>query len=118
MIRLALLLSLSFLPLFGQTPDLATIRGRVTDPSHAAAAGVSVTAENSVTGTRRTAQTNADGKFSIAGLPISGEYTVTVTAQNTGDEYSVHRKANGEIEHKCVSITSGCTGHTNSSNTW
>ncbi len=52
------------------------------------------------------------------GEPTTGEYTVTVTAQNTGDEYSVHRKANGEIEHKCVSITSGCTGHTNSSNTW
>jgi hypothetical protein len=81
MIRLALLLSLSFLPLFGQTPDLATIRGRVTDPSHAAAAGVSVTAENSITGTRRTAQTNANGEFSIGGLPISGEYTVTASKQ-------------------------------------
>jgi hypothetical protein len=79
MIRLALLFSLTFLSLLGQTPDLATIRGRVTDPSHTAAAGVSVTASNSITGTKRTAQTNGDGEFSIGGLPLSGEYTITAS---------------------------------------
>jgi type IV pilus assembly protein PilA len=52
------------------------------------------------------------------GTPQTSEYTVTVTAQNTDDEYSVTRKANGEVEHKCVSATSGCTGHQTSSNTW
>jgi type IV pilus assembly protein PilA len=52
------------------------------------------------------------------GVPGATEYTVTVTAQNTLDQYSVVRLANGEIEHKCVSATSGCTGHTTSSNTW
>jgi Carboxypeptidase regulatory-like domain len=80
MIRLALLLSLTF-SLFGQTPDLATLRGRVTDPSHAAAAGVAVTASNSITGAQRTAQTNSNGEFTIGGLPISGEYTVTASKQ-------------------------------------
>jgi type IV pilus assembly protein PilA len=53
-----------------------------------------------------------------ATVPAASEYTVTVIAQNTGDEYSVVRKANGEVEHKCVSATSGCTGHQTSSNTW
>ena len=53
-----------------------------------------------------------------ATVPSATEYTVTVTAQNTGDEYSVTRKSNGEVEHKCVSITSGCAGHQNSSTTW
>jgi type IV pilus assembly protein PilA len=52
------------------------------------------------------------------GVPGVSEYTVTVTAQNTGDQYSVTRKANGAVEHKCVSTTSGCTGHTTSSSTW
>ena len=32
-------------------------------------------------------------------------YTVTAKAANTGDKYSVVRKANGEVEHKCVSTT-------------
>jgi type IV pilus assembly protein PilA len=48
-------------------------------------------------------------------------YTVTAKAANTGDEYSVVRLANGEVEHKCVSTTgtkTGCPGHTASSNSW
>ena len=47
-------------------------------------------------------------------------YTVTAVAANTGDEYSVVRKANGEVEHKCVSTSTllGCPGHTASSNSW
>jgi type IV pilus assembly protein PilA len=50
--------------------------------------------------------------------PAATEYTVTVIAQNTSDEFSVTRKANGEVEHKCFSATSGCTGHSTNSNTW
>jgi len=50
----------------------------------------------------------------------SNEYTVTAVAANTGDKYSVVRKANGEVEHKCVSTATllGCPGHTASSNSW
>jgi hypothetical protein len=76
--RLILLLAL---PLFGQTPDLATLHGRVTDPSHAAAAGASVSAANTVSGVKRTVLTDAQGGFQLAGLPVAGEYTVTATRQ-------------------------------------
>jgi hypothetical protein len=69
----------------GQTPDLATIRGRVTDPSHTAAAGVRVTAANQLTGLTRTASTDARGNFSIAGLPVAGDYTVTAGKQGFAD---------------------------------
>jgi type IV pilus assembly protein PilA len=47
-------------------------------------------------------------------------YTVTAKAANTGDEYAVVRKANGEVEHTCTSnaTTLGCPGHTASSTSW
>jgi len=55
-----------------------------------------------------------------ATIVTSDEYTVTAVAANTGDKYSVVRKANGEVEHKCVSTSTllGCPGHTASSNSW
>jgi Carboxypeptidase regulatory-like domain/TonB dependent receptor len=64
-----------------QTPDLATIHGHVTDPSHAAAAGVAVSVSNTLTDIKRTAETDSEGNFSVGGLPIAGEYTVTATKQ-------------------------------------
>ena len=47
-------------------------------------------------------------------------YTVTAKAANTGDEYSVKRLANGEVEHKCVSTSTllGCPGHQEKTNSW
>ena len=62
-----------------QTPDTASIHGQVVDQSHAAVAGVQVAAKNSVTGLERAAQSDASGNFTLAGLPISGAYTVTAT---------------------------------------
>jgi type IV pilus assembly protein PilA len=45
-------------------------------------------------------------------------YTVTAKAANTGDEYSVVRAANGEVEHKCKSANLGCPGHVAATNSW
>ncbi len=72
---LAVILGCGFL--LGQTPDTATLSGRITDLSGAAIPGVEVTATNSVTGFKRTAQTDAAGAFSFAGLSISGAYRLT-----------------------------------------
>jgi len=54
------------------------------------------------------------------GTPTSTEYTVTVKANNTEDQYSVHRKAGGEVEHLCVSPSKkeGCPGHKESASSW
>jgi hypothetical protein len=66
----------------GQTPDTATLNGRITDRSHAAIPGVRVTATNLVTGLERSTQTDASGGFSLGGLPIAGTYRLT--AQKEG----------------------------------
>ncbi len=57
-----------------QTPDTATLTGRVQDQTHAAVTGASVTVSNLLTGFHRTVQTNAQGKFSLTGLPVAGAY--------------------------------------------
>jgi type IV pilus assembly protein PilA len=49
------------------------------------------------------------------------EYKVTAQAQNTGDEFTVTREANGNVKHTCVSSTgskTGCPGHAASASSW
>jgi hypothetical protein len=62
-----------------QTPDTATILGRVVDQSHAVVPSVQVTATNALTGLKRTATTDANGRFSLSGLPVAGAYEVVAT---------------------------------------
>src|SRR5580698_309282 len=64
-----------------QTPDTATLRGQVVDQSHAAVPMVQVTATNTLTGLKRTAQTDDSGNYSIAGLPIAGSYDIVAAKQ-------------------------------------
>jgi hypothetical protein len=73
------------LVLAAQTPDAATIHGRVVDQSRAPAAGVAITVTNSLTGVNRTAQTDEAGNFSLPGLPIAGSYTITATKSGFAD---------------------------------
>lgn len=71
--------------LLAQTPDTSTIQGRVIDQSSAAVSGAEVTIRNAATGQHRTARTDTSGDFSIAGLPIAGEYSVTVHKDGFAD---------------------------------
>ena len=66
------------LPLCAQTPDTAYIRGTVVDPSRAAVRGADITFTNHRSGFKRTAKTDDSGHFSVSGLPIEGDYDVTV----------------------------------------
>ena len=71
-------------PLFvasAQTPDTATIRGTVADPTDAVVPGAVVKVTNTVSGFDRTAVTNSAGEYSIVGLPIGDEYEVTANKQ-------------------------------------
>src|ERR1022692_113678 len=70
---------------FAQTPDTATIQGQVTDPSRAAVGGVQVAARNQQSGLERTTLTDAAGSYSLAGLPVAGQYEVTATRQGFAD---------------------------------
>ena len=71
--------------LVAQTPDTATIHGRVVDQSNGAIADAKVTVKNLLTGLQRTAQTDTSGSFSLAGLPIAGKYDITATKQGFAD---------------------------------
>ncbi len=66
-------------------------------------------------------------KTSEADLTVAKEiggagegYEVTAKAQNTGDEYTIKRLANGTLEHLCTSSATqkGCPGHSTSSSSW
>jgi type IV pilus assembly protein PilA len=51
-------------------------------------------------------------------IETGGGYEVTVKAQNTNDEYTVVRKANGVVEHLCYSAKKECPGKVLESSTW
>ncbi len=73
--------------LAAQTPDAATIHGRVVDQSNAAIADASVTVKNLLTGLQRTVQTDSSGSFTLAGLSISGKYDITAAKQGFSDAH-------------------------------
>ncbi|HUB80100.1 MAG TPA: TonB-dependent receptor [Bryobacteraceae bacterium] len=71
--------------LCAQTPDTATVHGRVIDQSRAGVGGVTITATNSQTGLKRTAESSSAGEFSLAGLPIGGAYTIVASKSGFTD---------------------------------
>ena len=71
--------SLSFASLVAQTPDTATLQGAITDPSRAVVSGARVTVTNESTGLTRAVDSDSKGRFILAGLPVAGAYTVSIT---------------------------------------
>jgi len=71
---------------WGQTPDTATIRGRLVDPSQAAIAHAQITAANTLTGAKRITETGNSGDFQFAGLPIAGAYEIVATKQGFAEQ--------------------------------
>ncbi|MBV9441209.1 MAG: carboxypeptidase regulatory-like domain-containing protein, partial [Acidobacteriaceae bacterium] len=71
-----LLLLCFILQVRAQTPDTARLDGKVIDESHAAIADAKVSITDASNGLRRTANTDANGKFTEAGLPVSGVYHI------------------------------------------
>ena len=63
---------------------------------------------------------NAKEAELTAAVEGANTYTITVTAQNTKDEYTVKRLASGAVEHTCKSTEAlkGCPGHLKESTTW
>jgi type IV pilus assembly protein PilA len=63
---------------------------------------------------------SAPTSFGVAGSgkPTANEYTVTVRALSTKDEYSVTRTSTGTAEHRCLSNSKSCPGHSESSTSW
>jgi outer membrane receptor protein involved in Fe transport len=67
--------------LSAQTTDTGTIRGRVLDPNGALVTNAQVTVTNEQIGLTRTVQTDANGTYAFANLPLTGKYKVSVTSQ-------------------------------------
>src|ERR1700689_799002 len=85
MIRILALFTLALATLCAQTPDAASIHGRVVDPSRAPVAGATVKAVNSLTHAERSAQTDDSGNFTLTGLAIAGEYRITASKSGFAD---------------------------------
>ncbi|MDE3156398.1 MAG: TonB-dependent receptor [Acidobacteriota bacterium] len=61
-------------PAGAQALDTATIRGRVVDQTGAGLPAAGIVVTNTATGLTRTAVTDNGGYYSVAGLPLTGEY--------------------------------------------
>src|ERR1700683_4980699 len=73
------------LSLTAQTPDTATITGKITDATKSPVASVQITLKNSQSNLQRTVSSDASGAYSIEGLPISGRYEITASKQGFAD---------------------------------
>jgi hypothetical protein len=75
-----------FMPtsLLAQTPTSGQISGQVLDSSKAAIPNTTVSATNSATGAVRTIQTNHQGYYTLADLPVG---TYTVSAEHQGFQF-------------------------------
>src|SRR4051812_28887079 len=56
----------------------SVVSGKVVDQKGLSMPGTSVTIINTSTGTKYTAQTNADGRYTLSNLNPGGPYTITV----------------------------------------
>src|ERR1043165_5035639 len=92
------LLSLS-LSLNAFAQSTATVQGTVTDPKGAVIPNAKVTVRNQATGVERTAQTDSDGNYQVASLPV-GVYRVEV--QSTGFQTEVINTLSVEVGRTIV----------------
>lgn len=75
-----LALALTVLPMRGQSGASGSVQGTVVDPRGQAVQGAVVVVRNTAQGAERKTTTDAEGKFTVAGL-TSGNYTVDITAE-------------------------------------
>lgn len=71
-----------------QTPETATIRGQVLDSAGGAVSGVNIDVSNDRTGVRRQATTDSNGFYSIAALPLTGQYDLTASKGGFADQHT------------------------------
>jgi outer membrane receptor protein involved in Fe transport len=73
----AAILAILFTGLAGAQTPSATLVGRVVDPTHAPIVGATIRVHNRDTNDVRTAQSQAEGEYTVASLP-PGHYQVTI----------------------------------------
>src|SRR5256885_12302316 len=75
----SLLLALSAFAASGQSPNTASMIVTVVDQNGAVVRGANVSVVNTATGATREAVSGDEGTATIAALPLTGEYQVTVS---------------------------------------
>jgi hypothetical protein len=70
--------------LLAQTPDAASIRGQVLDPSRAAIPGADIRITNMLVGSERNTSTDSSGNFFFSGLP-AGTYSLIAHKETFAD---------------------------------
>ncbi|HEY0346800.1 MAG TPA: TonB-dependent receptor [Pyrinomonadaceae bacterium] len=75
----ALLLTISAFAALGQSPNTASMNVTVVDQNGAVVRGANVSVVNTATGATREAVSGEEGTATIAALPLTGKYKVTVT---------------------------------------
>jgi carboxypeptidase family protein len=75
----------SFATLYAVAQSTATVQGTVTDQSGAVVSKAKVVVRNQATGIERTAQTDTDGNYQVAALPV-GVYRIEVQADGFGPQ--------------------------------
>ena len=95
----ALAILILSIPLTGSAQDITSaIRGTVTDSSGSPVSSATVTITHTQTGTRRTVNTDANGKFAASGLRVGGPYTVRIDS-------SSHQSASFDNVHLSLAET-------------
>src|SRR5689334_2604236 len=84
--RILALLVLFAGPALAQSPNTASIGVVVVDQSDAGIKDAKVAVRNAATGATREAASDAAGNATIAALPLTGTYTVTVSKTGFGSE--------------------------------
>ncbi len=93
MFKLAGVVLLATLAAWSQTPDTAIVQGLILDASGATVDNADVVLLNTDTGVRRAAHTGRDGRYNIAGLPLTGRYQLTITK----DGFSTEQRSGLEL---------------------
>ena len=78
-VAIVLLLSPLMVALRAQTPDTATLQGSVVDATQAVIPGARIVLANELTGSVRKTVSDGAGRFSVVGLPVAGQYSVSAT---------------------------------------
>src|SRR6516225_10790986 len=73
-------------PSFAQSPSTSAVVVVVTDQTGAILKDAKVTLVNTDTGASREAATANDGSATVAGLPVTGAYSVVVSKSGFGDQ--------------------------------
>src|SRR6185295_18220682 len=85
---LLLIASFAFIagPVAAQSPNTATMIVGVVDQTGAVVNDARISVVNSATGAVREAVSGSDGSATIAALPLTGTYTITVSKAGFGSE--------------------------------